>query len=239
MKLKFNTRGFLATLSVLFLGASTTYAQEPEQPPRPSELEAQNQGQQEIQELFAKVERSLRLIDQILFDAAAGDIPLDQPEESGLADLLRKTQSASQSAINDIDKILEISQQSQKSSQGPPTPSDSPPPPGDSPLDKPRDGDPQEQEQTPEKPETSPAKPEQADPKDNGEDEPEESENSEGGPQNPAKPGAPAGVNQDGERWGELPPRVREIFRSQGGGDLPTQYRDWIDSYYRRLNKRP
>jgi len=230
---------FLAVLALLSFGASAANAQEPEQPPHPSELDAQSDVQQEVQELFAKVERSLRRIDQILFDAAAGDIPLELPEESGLADLLRKTQKASQSAVNDIDKILEISQRSQKSNQGPPNPSDSPPPPGDSPLDKQRDGTPQQQEQTPEAPEPSQSKPEQPEPKDSGQDEPEESENSENEAQKPAEPGAPVGVNQDGERWGELPPRVREIFRSQGGGDLPTQYRDWIDSYYRRLNKRP
>ena len=239
MKNKIHNLRLLAALSVLLFGASTANAQEPEQPPRPSELEAQNDVRQEVQELFAKVERSLKLIDQILFDAAAGDIPLEQPEESGLASLLRKTQEASQSAINDIDKILKISKNSKKSNQGPPKPSDSPPPPGDSPLDQHRDGTPQQQEQTPEKPEPSQSKPEQPEPKDDGQDEPEESGNSANDPQNPSEPGAPVGVNQDGERWGELPPRVREIFRSQGGGDLPTQYRDWIDSYYRRLNKRP
>ena len=41
------------------------------------------------------------------------------------------------------------------------------------------------------------------------------------------------------ERWGDLPIHVRDLFRTEGGGDLPPQYRDWIDSYYRRLNRRP
>ena len=38
------------------------------------------------------------------------------------------------------------------------------------------------------------------------------------------------------DRWGDLPIQVREVFRNQGGSDLPPQYRDWIDAYYRRLN---
>jgi hypothetical protein len=41
------------------------------------------------------------------------------------------------------------------------------------------------------------------------------------------------------DRWGDLPVHVRELFRAQGGGDLPPRYRDWIDSYYRRSNQRP
>jgi hypothetical protein len=38
------------------------------------------------------------------------------------------------------------------------------------------------------------------------------------------------------DRWGELPTHAREVFRNNGGGDLPPYYRDWIDQYYRRLN---
>jgi hypothetical protein len=37
------------------------------------------------------------------------------------------------------------------------------------------------------------------------------------------------------QQWGDLPPTVRELFTTEGGGDLPPQYRDWIDAYYRRL----
>jgi hypothetical protein len=29
---------------------------------------------------------------------------------------------------------------------------------------------------------------------------------------------------------------AREVFRNDGGGDVPPYYRDWIDQYYRRLN---
>ena len=44
----------------------------------------------------------------------------------------------------------------------------------------------------------------------------------------------------DRERWGDLPLQVRDLFRSEGSSaDLPAQYRDWIDAYHRRLNRRP
>lgn len=39
------------------------------------------------------------------------------------------------------------------------------------------------------------------------------------------------------ERWGDLPEKARDVFRSQGGANLPVRYREWIDAYYRRLNK--
>jgi len=42
---------------------------------------------------------------------------------------------------------------------------------------------------------------------------------------------------RDDERdaWGSLPLHARAVFRTQGGGDMPAQYRDWIDAYYKRL----
>ncbi len=41
-----------------------------------------------------------------------------------------------------------------------------------------------------------------------------------------------------GDEWGNLPVHVRELFRAEGGQRMPARYRDWIDSYYRRLNRR-
>ena len=39
------------------------------------------------------------------------------------------------------------------------------------------------------------------------------------------------------DRWGDLPVHVREVFRNNGRSDLPPEYHDWIDAYYRRLNE--
>lgn len=51
--------------------------------------------------------------------------------------------------------------------------------------------------------------------------------------------GAGAAAADAGDRWGDLPVHARDVFRTQGGRDLPPRYRDAIDGYYRRLNKRP
>ena len=46
------------------------------------------------------------------------------------------------------------------------------------------------------------------------------------------------GRGSDVDKWGDLPVHVRDVFRAQGGGDMPAAYRDWIDAYYRRMAKR-
>ncbi|MAF66292.1 MAG: hypothetical protein CMJ84_11630 [Planctomycetes bacterium] len=46
---------------------------------------------------------------------------------------------------------------------------------------------------------------------------------------------APSAIDAT-DRWGDLPVHVRDVFRYEGGHGLPPEYRDWIDSYYRRLN---
>jgi hypothetical protein len=46
-------------------------------------------------------------------------------------------------------------------------------------------------------------------------------------------------VNSAVDRWGDLPIQVREVFRTEGGADLPPQYPDWIDGYYKKLLNQP
>ncbi|MAE28364.1 MAG: hypothetical protein QF724_05355 [Planctomycetota bacterium] len=63
-------------------------------------------------------------------------------------------------------------------------------------------------------------------------------ENRSDGSATPDTRGAARNAVDAREGWGELPPQVRDIFRTGGGGRMPPEYRDWIDSYYRRLNAR-
>jgi hypothetical protein len=46
----------------------------------------------------------------------------------------------------------------------------------------------------------------------------------------------PLMVSADREQWGNLPVHMQELFRAEGGDKVPARYRDWIESYYRRLN---
>lgn len=219
----------------------TSLEDEAPEVPLPIPPAAEDQAAKEILELFKKVDRKLSEIDNMLFDIGAGERPLEAPEDSGLGALLELTRDTSQEVVDDIDRILELaeqmSQQSQSSSggggsqkrssgaqnqgkQGQPKKPEG----RDSEGNKPQGGkqdEPQGQEEQPDEPKSP--KESQDDPKrqPQGNDQ-----------QHPVG----AGSQADGtERWGELPERVRETFRNQGGEAAPLYYRDWIDSYYRHL----
>lgn len=115
----------------------------------------------------------------------------------------------------------------------------------ESPLDQERQRGPSEAEKTPEapKPGEEQSQGEQpSKPKPEGEEPDDRGENPPGGENRPANPrsdesGPPVSPGQDADRWGQLPERVQTVFQNQITDDLPVQYRDWIDSYYRKLSK--
>ncbi len=222
-------------------------AQDPPQPPGPAPkpptplegLHGQEAGEEEILALFGRVERRLREIDRMLYDASSGG-GLGRAEESGIGKLLEASRQASQRVLDEIDRILELAQrraQQQQQQGGGSQPGEQQ---DGSPLDR-QQGQPGEREQTPDG--QSPGTERDDQPGDGGRPEsPRDSrtqgDNREGDspPQGSTERVPPGGGD---ERWGDLPIHVRDLFRAQGGGDLPPRYRDWIDAYYRRLNQRP
>jgi hypothetical protein len=119
---------------------------------------------------------------------------------------------------------------------------------GRNPLDSERQRGPGEREQTPEAPQRKPGGPEQPgkepDPSKPGGTRPESDrsnpltgENQPNSPPRVDEGAPPVAPTDDADRWGYLPERVKEVFRNQITDDMPVQYRDWIDSYYRRLNR--
>ena len=48
----------------------------------------------------------------------------------------------------------------------------------------------------------------------------------------------PLMASRDREQWGNLPIHMQKLFRAGGSDTVPVRYRDWIDSYYRKLNDR-
>jgi len=240
---KLTTPLFTTAIAALFL-ATTPAAQEPE---IPEQFQPQPGGDQvdELKRLFLEVERNLQLIDFQLADAGAGEIPLSDVGDSGLEKLLRDSQDKSEQVLAGIDKILEIAAQMGQS-MGSGMGQSEQPKPGESPLDQERDKGPKDREQTPDtpgqKPEPEPGGQEQEQPKDDGDPKSPEA-NQDDGENRPGDPrqdqaGPPTRPGDDVDQWGVLPDRVREKFRNQGADELPVRYRDWIDSYYRRLNTR-
>lgn len=214
---------------------------------------AQSQAEQEIAELFRRVEKRLVAIDQLLSDASTNvgsTSTLKNVGASGIDQLLKSSRDQSAEVIEAIDRILEISAEQQSSSSSSSSscedPSDQPgsSQPGESPLDRGPQSTPREE--TPEaggdKPKDMPGgnepKPDKPgpDPKDGGATRDPRPENLQLGASNATPQGAPS---QAGglERWGALPQHAQNVFRSEGGTELPAQYRDWIDAYHRRLNR--
>lgn len=228
----------------------TSQGQEPERPmldmPGMSGL---SPDQEEMVRLFHEVELTLSAIDLELFDASAGRIPAPEGKESGIDRLLRSNGTKSDEAVSGIERILELAQQmGNKSCSQCMKPGQSPSSgkEGKSPLDQERQRGPTQGEKTPEAPEPDPeGKKEEQDgkkPKPMGEKPDDRGENPPTGENKPSSPrvdesGNPIQPGDDADRWGSLPERVQMVFQNQITDDLPLQYRDWIDSYYRRLNQ--
>lgn len=230
--------------AVLTLSAPT-WAQQPEIAPPPVGIQAVDaaQGRQEMVDLFQRVEGRLKEIDELLYEASTGEATIGELEDSGIHELLQSSSAKAQEVLSGIDRILEIAEQ-----QGGSCSSTMSGPPQSSPLDRQPGGEKGEKEQTPE----TPGEKEGQQPK----PEPQQPTGSEGQPDSPRE-GADDPQNRESdqpppegetgrvetidssERWGDLPIHVRDLFRTEGGSDMPPQYRDWIDAYYRRLNQRP
>lgn len=256
--------GAAAALALL-LAAPARAAQEgePERPLLTDELRRQ-QSAQEIVELFSEVESKLNEIDEMLWSASAGERPLEAPEDAGIGDLLENARRRGGEVRQDIERILEIAQQQGGGGGGGGGQMWSPGQQGSSPDAKQEsetEGAPGERLATPEMPDSEQPggeKPEEQKGEKPGGEKPEEDGKPAGEGDQPTSPFDSPGADdqnragqlpevdgveavprgQEADRWGELPLRVREVFRAEGGGDLPARYRDWIDAYYRRLNRR-
>ncbi|MCK6447005.1 MAG: hypothetical protein L6Q99_11480 [Planctomycetes bacterium] len=217
--------------------------QELEELPMPK-LAGADEARNEMIELFHQVEAQLGEIDKLLYDAGAGEALGDGVQDAGIDRLLRDAQQRSASAQQGIDRILELArqqrqQQQQSSSSGGGKSQQQ----GPSPLDQQQSGDPQQREKRPEGEAPEQTQPEGEEPQGGDPQQPKDSSGDPAQRQGARPPsGAKGGASQPGddrERWGELPEQVRDVFRVQGGSDLPPRYRDFIDSYYRRMSKRP
>lgn len=248
---------------ILLLGLPWSASPQDQGPP-PVDLEGrirQDFGQDpaaQMQELFGRIEKNLRSIDDLLFEAAGSpDLAQDDPQRwrSWIGD----TRKRSEAVLEDIDKLLDLSQQmssqsrgrsSSNQGQGQQSPESSEQ--GQSPLDRGGAEGQRRQEGGQQSPPPSGSEPQSA-----GQDpgQQQESGKPQGDPTG-AQAGGPEGQQASERRppgsergpgsgageiapWGELPPRVQEIFSNQNADEVPLLYRDWIDSYYRRVSRQP
>jgi hypothetical protein len=254
-------RAALARVGALLCLAAPGVAQEPVPvgPPGSGPTDARA----ELEELFAKVEKRLERMSQLLGEASAGDTrALERLGGSGIDELIRAaetpppggapagigglieaTQGHGRELVQEIDRVLEIareqSQQQQSSGSGggqgqKPQPGGQQPQQGQSPENS-------KQMQGEDAPQPG-QEPEGQQPRD-GQDPRGNQENPAETPQQPGdKPpgadvGAPSSADEGGQ-WGDLPVHVRRVFRNGVGEDVPPRYRDWIDAYHKKLSTR-
>lgn len=243
---------------------------EGESAPPHSPREGANDLQEEMRQIFRRVETKLRDIDVLLTDAGAGDTRrLTEVGKSGIDELLRRSITEGRAVQREIDQLLQLAQQAGSQSSSSSSSSSSQNSQGQSgnqpsPLDQ-GPGRQRNQEATPTLPEQQPGgeqpgeqqgeqpggeqdgeqkgdknqKPGEGDQPQDGPEKPDDDpRNLAGDDPNAGDTSAPSARADLSERWGELPVHVRDVFRTEGGEDMPAEYRDWIDAYYRKLNER-
>jgi hypothetical protein len=225
-----------------------------------------NDPRQQMIKLFGEVETRLRQIDKLLAEAAAGQRGVQDAQKplekaaAGIGALVQRTQDEGKAVVEAIDKILELAQQQQqqegqgsgggmgssgggKGSQNGQTGQQGEQQ-GKSPLDGQRDTTTQ-RENTPDKPGSEKGKTpqgKQPDPSGNprGNQKTDQDGRNTNGKTPPGQETEKTAHGPDTrESWGYLPEHARDVFRTQGGGQMPARYREWIDAYYRKLNQKP
>ena len=266
MRKELRTAGLVLFL-VGGLHASALAAQDPEPQEGPTPIELPglvNSAQEEMLQLFRDIEHNLRKVDLLLSDAGAGDTArLAEVEEAGIGRLLQNSRETSRQVLEDIDRLLEIAQQmgqqpsstggqpqSQPGASSGSEGSDSlgrgnqttsreqtPENPGeDSPGESPEEGQQPEGEQ-PGDGQQPPSS--QGDRPQDGQESPNTDPTNRAANDPPLDPtGAGSGSDPAADRWGDLPVHVQDVFRGEDAGEMPVRYREWIDAYYRRLNRR-
>jgi len=260
---RFVRSGLLVGAALLMQGLAT--AQERPRLGAPPGAGGGGDSRAELQELFAKVEKRLNRMSDLLGAASAGDTrvlselggagidelirgaesPPPAGAAAGLGTLVEATRGHGKVLLEEIDRVLEIAREQNESgspssgsgqSQGAPKPGGKDPQQGQTP-----ENSQQMQGQSAPKP----GEKEQGDkpekdgqtPSSNGENPPETPEQRAGTPPVAGEIGAPSGEGEGGQ-WGDLPVHVRKVFRNGVSEDVPPQYRDWIDAYHRKLKSR-
>ena len=208
--------------------------------------------QERARELVLRIRKSMREIDSLLLKGA-------QPEkiEQALAanqkrieELLKETESKSQAVIQNIDELVKLTKYQKSNSGG----GGGSPPPEQQPQGS-QGKPPPQREKSQDPQELSPQPKDGQQPKD-GDPPQDEQQNHDGDPkggrpdrsppdQRDAKRPPPNGATGEFERtdtsgrWGMLPAKEAEDLQRRNAEEFPQRYRQWMELYFRRVNKLP
>jgi hypothetical protein len=214
--------------------------------------------QERARQLIVRIRRSMREIDSLLLSGAKPDKVEKElaANQKRIEDLLKETESKSQSVIQNIDELIKLTKyQQQKDPQQGQGGGDGKDPQGDPKKNPQREKsqDPQELQKQPKpegeqpqdgsqkKPDPKPGekqepKPGQKDPK-KGDPDKTPPQQGEGTPPKSAT-GEFERSNMSG-RWGMLPPKEAEDLQRRDAEEFPQRYRRWMELYFQRVNKLP
>ena len=170
---------------------------------------------------------------------------------SDIARLLEASRSQSEAAIGEIGRILEIAEQQSSGGgsggqqQGQPQPGEGQPQQGQTPSGSRRedkgergpDGENQQEEPGGQDPQSQQQQDQPGDGEPEGNQDSSQQDQRPGDDPPESETGDPADARGN-ENWGELPVHLRRVFENSVSDDVPARYRDWVDSYYKRLARR-
>ena len=209
---------------------------------------AQSDDEARARELIAKIKKEMRKIDELLLQIDSADpaearetLETVQADIEQLLDAKSLLEGVTKSQSEVIDGIEELARMTKykPSNQSDPNPQDDPQQQQQQNQQRQRDRDPKDLKyQGEKKPQPKPQNPNQKqDQPQDGREDKSEPEQKEGGQRPPSETGRFEKEDVSG-RWGNLPPKVAEMFQNLGPDAFPPKYRKLLDEYYTKANKK-
>ncbi len=239
----------LAVVAALFAAGAFT---------RPASAQTLDPDQARAKELVLRIRKSMREIDSLLLKGAQPDAVERElaANQKRIEELLKETESKSQSVIESIDELIKLAKY-RKNPQSQP-----PPPQGEGDGSQSPGGRQPKREKSKDPGELSPQPLPDSNP---GKQDGQEQKQGDQKPNDPRRDGDPKSGKPDstppdqrdasrpppkgptGEfertdtsgRWGVLPPKEAEDLQRRNADEFPQRYRQWMELYFRRVNKLP
>ncbi len=206
----------------------------------------QHEQELEAKELIARIKKQMKVIDELLLDVddsspTAAKESIEQVT-TDIEKLLKTVTEGQAKVIEDIEQLVRMtkysqSNQGQSGQQDPKSQSQS------QNRERDRDAEPDELKQQGEPKQSGADQKQQGEPE--GQDEPRDGRADQQEPeQRDATSEAPPPETRQFERenvtgrWGNLPPKVGEMFQQLGPDRFPAKYMKLIDQYYYKANKK-
>jgi hypothetical protein len=231
----------LLSLSTLVVLAGSALGQEGEK--KPVEKQEQAEGlplipapgttepsaEDKMAEIIERLESNLRQVEELLLQSTLGGAEgLQQQIVKDLDELLRSAGQGQSSVLSDIDELIATAPQCNGGGQGSPS--------GTPKQKQKKDGNESEQEKRQREARKQPTPGQGEKPEDGPEDQQQSGEKRTASNDPGSKQGSPEARPDILDRWGTLPPLLKERIANRNFTSFPPEYREKLMKYYKRLN---